>query len=104
MRRLTSVLVLVQVAALITGSVPSARSSGSGQRFIDSLDIKNVETSTMDRLTRDAESATVEDGVKKTFGFSREDLAKLDAGYMVVPRSTDLDTLTPQELISKVSQ
>lgn len=94
-------LLLANALVHLGGSVPAL--SDNGQSYLNQLQIKSLDASKVDGILRGARTSSVEDYAKTTFGFSKEDLQKLDAGYMVVPRSTDVGELSPEELQQRVA-
>lgn len=94
-------LILANTLVHVGGSVPAL--GDSGQSFINQLKITSLDPSKVDGVLRGAASSQVEDYAATTFGFTREDLKKLDAGYMVLPRTVDMGSISPLEVQSIVA-
>jgi len=100
-RLLLSALIGLNLAAHLSGSAVATNASDA-QGILGGLSLQQLDQGKIDTMLRGASESTVEDYAKTTFGFSRSDLQRLDAGYMVLPKSVDLDAVTPMEMTAMV--
>ena len=100
-RLLLSVLIGLNLAAHLSGSAAATRASDA-QGILGGLSLQNLDQGKIDTMLRGATQGTVEDYAKTTFGYSRDDLERLDAGYLVLPKNEEYRDLSPMELEARV--